>query len=103
MEQVNSDRFENVLQNGGAVLVDFYSESCVPCKRMAPVLSELENELGADVSTVKINVAEEGGLARKYSVQAVPTFIMFRNGSERSRLVGAVPKSELADFIKKNQ
>lgn len=100
MEQVNSERFESVLQSGGAVLADFYSETCVPCKRMAPVLEELEGELGGRVKIVKINVAEEGGQARKYGVQAVPTFIMFRNGSESSRIVGAVPKSELAGLIK---
>ena len=101
MEQVNSERFESVLKNGGAVLADFYSETCVPCKRMAPVLEELDNELGGRVKIVKINVAEEDGQARKYGVQAVPTFIMFRNGSESSRIVGAVPKSELAELIKK--
>lgn len=100
MEQVDSERFESVLQGGGAVLADFYSETCVPCKRMSPVLEELEGELGGRVKIVKINVAEEDGPARKYGVQAVPTFIMFRNGSESSRIVGAVPKSELAGLIK---
>lgn len=99
MEQVDSERFESVLQNGGAVLADFYSETCVPCKRMAPVLEELEGELGGRVKIVKINVAEENDQARKYGVQAVPTFIMFRNGSESSRIVGSVPKSELAELI----
>ncbi len=99
MEQVNSERFESVLQGGGAVLADFYSETCVPCRRMAPVVTELESELDGKVKAVKINVAEEADLARKYNVQAVPTFIMFRNGSESSRLVGSVPKSELAEFI----
>lgn len=99
MEQVDSERFESVLQNGGAVLADFYSETCVPCKRMAPVLEELEGELGGRVKIVKINVAEENDQARKYGVQAVPTFIMFRNGSESSRIVGAAPKSELAGLI----
>lgn len=103
MEQVNSERFESVLHSGGAVLADFYSETCVPCRRMAPVLTELESELGGHVKAVKINVAEEGALARKYDVQAVPTFIMFGNGSEKSRLVGAVPKSELASFINDNR
>ena len=101
MEQVNSERFESVLQNSGAVLADFYSETCAPCKSMAPVLAELDNELGGSVKIVKINVAEEDAQARKYNVQAVPTFIMFRNGSESSRIVGAVPKSELAELVKK--
>lgn len=99
MEQVNSERFESVLQGGGAVLADFYSETCAPCRQMAPVLTELEGELGDRVRTVKINVAEESGLARKYNVQAVPTFIMFKNGSESSRIVGAVPKSRLAGLV----
>lgn len=99
MEQVDSERFEDVLKNNGAVLADFYSETCVPCKRMAPVLAELDSELGGWVKIVKLNVAEEDAQARKYGIDAVPTFIMFRNGSESSRIVGAVPKSELAGLV----
>lgn len=102
-EQVNSERFEDVLQSENAVLADFYSESCVPCKRMSPVFSEIESEHEGRIKAVKINVAENRGAAEKYGVHSVPTFILFKNGGEISRVIGAVPKSQLTDLIEKIQ
>ncbi len=100
-EQVTSNDFSKVIQ-GGTVLADFYSDTCAPCRRMMPVLSELESEAGGNFTAVKVNVATDGGLADKYGVDAVPTFILFKNGEEKARLVGAVPKEELSSWIKKN-
>lgn len=98
VERVDQKGFEDALKSG-AVLADFYSESCIPCKRMSPVFSEVEKECGDRIKAVKINVASDGELAERYSVRAVPTFILFRNGVETSRVTGAVPKAELEQMI----
>ena len=81
------------------ILADFYSDTCMPCRRMMPVLSELESELSDKFTAVKINVASDGELADRYGVDAVPTFILFKNGEEKDRIVGAVPKDELSAMI----
>ena len=102
-EQVNSNDFERILQSEDTVIADFYSDTCAPCKRMAPVFSELERESGGRFRAVKVNVGTEAGLAVRYDVIAVPTFILFKNGEETARILGAVPKEELLAMINGKQ
>ena len=99
-QRVNSEEFHDVLASP-VLLADFYSDSCVPCKRLSPVLAELEEE-HTDIKFVKVNVAYEEDLVEKYEVQASPTLILFRNGEETGRLRGAVKKEELEEFLKAN-
>ncbi len=88
-----------VLKARGVAVADFYSETCVPCRRMSPILEELERDCGGSVKFAKVNVGIGGELASEYGVQAVPTVIFFRDGEEVSRTVGLTPKSELAEVI----
>jgi thioredoxin 1 len=98
--RVNTENFEaEVLQADKAVLADFYSDSCVPCKRMSPILAEIEDDNADNLKVVKININFDGELAEKYDVQAAPTFVFFKNGEEKARLRGAVKKSEIQDII----
>ena len=98
--RVNRDNFEEeVLKSETAVLADFYSDSCVPCKRLLPVLAEIEEEFPDKIKTVKINVNFDGEIAEKYDVQAAPTLIFFKDGKEVSRLRGAVRKSDIVGAI----
>lgn len=81
------------------VIADFYSDSCIPCKRMSPVLAELEEEFEDSVKLVKLNINFDVETAEKYEVTAVPTLVFFKNGEEQTRIVGAVKKAELVDII----
>lgn len=83
----------------GAVIADFYSDSCVPCKRMSPLLAEIEEE-NTNVKLVKLNINFDGETAEKYNVTAVPTLVFFKNGEEKTRLVGAVKKAEILENLK---
>ncbi|MCD7833418.1 MAG: thioredoxin family protein [Lachnospiraceae bacterium] len=99
-EKVDSTSFqEKVLENGKLSLIDFYSDSCVPCKRMAPVLAELEEELteefGDQVFVGKVNVAWNSELAAEYHVLSAPTFLFLKDGKEVGRLGGVQPKPVL--------
>lgn len=99
--RVNKNSFENeVLNAEGLILADFYSDSCIPCKRMSPVLAELEEQYEA-LKIAKINVNFDSELAEKYEVQASPTLVFFKNGEETARLKGAVKKSEIVEIIDK--
>ena len=93
-----ADFAREVLQAAGIVLVDFYSDSCLPCKRLAPVLAELEEEIPA-LKVVKVNAAYEKELVKQYGIQAAPTMILFQDGAEAARIRGTVRKDEIEDVI----
>ncbi|MDD6488639.1 MAG: thioredoxin [Clostridia bacterium] len=99
--RVNEENFEKeVLNSEIPVLADFYSDSCVPCKRLSPVLAEIEEELSSDIKFVKININFDGTIAEKYEVYSVPTLVFFKSGSELSRLSGAVDKKAILELLK---
>ena len=98
--RVNQETFQKeVLEADKLVLADFYSDSCIPCKRLSPVLSELEETYSDVLKVVKINVNFDQALAEQYAVQAAPPLIFFHNGGEKSRLRGAVKKAEITEVI----
>lgn len=83
----------------GLVLADFYSDSCIPCKRMSPVLAELEEE-NPEVKLVKLNINFGAETAAKYEVASVPTLVFFKDGSEVQRISGAVRKAQIEEILK---
>ena len=101
--RISKDNFEKeVLQADKTVLADFYSDSCVPCKRLSPVLFALEEEYAEKLKIVKININFDSELAEKYEGQAAPTLVFFKNGEEVSRLRGAVKQAEIKEVIEKS-
>ncbi|MFT4145502.1 MAG: thioredoxin domain-containing protein [Mobilitalea sp.] len=99
--RVNKGNFDKeVLKAQLPVLVEFYSDSCVPCKQLAPILGDLEEEYEDLIRIVKVNVNFDVTLADTYQVAASPTILFFRNGQEQQRIRGIVKKNELEDIIK---
>lgn len=99
--RVNEDNFETeVLKSEIPVLADFYSDSCVPCKRLSPVIAEIE-EQSDSLKVVKININFDSALAEKYEVLSAPTLILFNNGNETARISGAVKKAKILELINK--
>ena len=87
---LNEQNFEQeVIQNNKPVLVDFYTTWCSPCRKLAPVLDKLAEELVGKVVVAKVDVGETMSVAQKYNIGAVPTLIIFKNGEEIKRFVGA--------------
>lgn len=94
--------FENdVLKSNVPVVVDFWAEWCGPCRVIAPIVEELSKEYNGKVQFAKVNVDESPDLAGRFGVQGIPTLIIFKDGQEVGRLVGAGPKSRLAQEIEK--
>lgn len=97
--KANAENFDEQIKSG-IVIADFYLDSCVPCKRISPVLAEIEEE-NDDVKLVKVNVNFDGSLAEKYEVQAAPTLIFFKDGAESERIRGAAKKADILEIINK--
>ena len=98
--RANKDTFESEINEAGKlVIADFYSDSCVPCKRMSPLLAETEEENPESIKLVKLNINFDGETAQKYNVTSVPTLVFFKDGTEKARLTGAVKKAQLTETI----
>ena len=94
-----SDFAEKVLGFRGLALVDFYSDTCVPCKRMVPVLTAIEGENPEGLFVAKVNVAYESELVEEYGITAAPTFVLCKDGKVVDRLTGVLKKEELETII----
>ena len=98
--RVNAETFAaEVLQAKGLVLVDFYSDSCVACKKLAPVLGNAEDDYEDKIKVYKVNTNFDVELAEQYEVQANPTLILFKDGQAKDRKTGALKQAELNSWI----
>jgi thioredoxin 1 len=89
----------DVLGSDKPVLVDFWAEWCGPCRMIAPALEEISNELGEQVTVVKLNIDDNPDAPAKYGVRGIPTMILFKNGAPAATKVGAAPKTQLQSWL----
>lgn len=97
--EMESTTFATTIAGATPVLVDFWAPWCGPCRFVTPVLEELAGELGDRVRIAKVNVDDEPDLADRFGVQGIPTLILFANGREVDRKVGALPKAALSTWL----
>ncbi len=102
VKKVNSNEFNNLVNNNNIVLVDFYANWCGPCKMLSPIVEELSNEIN-DVVFAKVDVDESSDIASTFGIMSIPTIIIFKNGVVNSKTVGFQSKSELKSLIEENK
>lgn len=84
-----------VISAHGSVLVDCWAPWCAPCRTIAPILDELADKYAGGVKIAKLNVDENPMIASQYTIQSIPTMLLFRDGKLVNRLVGALPREEI--------
>jgi thioredoxin 1 len=100
IKHVSDQSFEaDVLKSSKPVLVDYWAEWCGPCKMIAPVLDELAAQYGDSLQIAKMNVDENRDIPAKFGIRGIPTLMLFQGGELKATKVGAMSKTQLAQFI----
>jgi thioredoxin 1 len=93
--------FNEVIHSGKPVLVDFHATWCGPCKMMTPILQELKGIIGDKATIIKIDVDKNPEVASQFSVQGVPTLIVFKDGQVKWRQSGVVQARQLREVLER--
>ena len=99
---LTDENFKSVISSNRLVLVDFWAPWCAPCRIIAPIIEELASQYSGRVVFGKLNVDENTRTAMDFMVAAIPTLILFKNGVEVERLVGAMPKQAIESVLQKH-
>jgi thioredoxin 1 len=92
--------FDETVNQGSLVLVDFWADWCHPCKMVAPVVEEIAKEYKGKVVVAKLNVDENSATASRFNIMSIPTLAFFKEGKVVDKLIGAVPKGQIEEKIR---
>ena len=98
LESTNDGTFDKDIAHG-LVLVDFWASWCGPCRVLAPTLESIQEELGARIKIIKLNVEESPSIAAKFNVTSIPLMILFKDGEKVDQWVGNLPKSKILEGL----
>ena len=98
-EILTVEEFNNEINSGVPVLVDFYANWCGPCKMQAPILLEFQEEVGEKVSVIKIDVDQNPSIAKDFGILSIPTLLVFKDGELKEKKVGLSTKAQLSEML----
>ena len=103
VQKVDVSNFQTEVKESGKVtIVDFYADWCGPCRKLSPIIEEIEQELSDRVKFTKINTDENIELAQTYQISGIPTLLIFKDGEVAERMVGLMPKTSIITNIEKH-
>ena len=103
VKEITVDSFNTeVINSDKLTVVDFYATWCGPCRKLSPILEEVETELSDRVNFAKIDTDDNIDAAKEYQVSGLPTLLVFKNGEVVERMVGLMPKSSIITNIEKH-
>lgn len=103
VQEINVNNFnEEVINSSKLTVVDFFATWCGPCRKLGPILEEVETELSNKVDFKKINTDDNIDAAKEYQVSGLPTLLVFKDGEVVERMVGLMPKSSIITNIEKH-
>ncbi len=102
VKEVTDNSFEHeVLQSEKPVLVDFWAEWCGPCRMLGPTVEAIAEQYSESAAVVKLNVDDNPSTAAAYGIRGIPTLILFSEGKEVERMIGATSKESISRMIEK--
>ena len=95
----NDENLKPEIESGKPVVIDFWAEWCIPCKKIAPIIDELAEQYEGRVKIGKYNVEESSDVATEFGIRSIPTILFFRDGKLVDKNVGSISKSNLEEKI----
>lgn len=92
--------FNEIINSGQPVLVDFYADWCAPCRMVAPILEQVAVDMKGEVKILKVNVDKNRDAATKYGIRSIPTLMLFKNGEVRWQGVGVMQADQIKQIVK---
>ena len=102
MEQINKEKFDELLKGEKPVVCDFFATWCGPCKMLAPVMEEVSKEFEDKAVFVKVDVDDNMELSARYGIMSIPLVIIFKGGEVAAKSLGYMSKSEVKEFLENN-
>ena len=99
IQYVTDSTFEQAVQSDTPVLVDFWAEWCMPCRRIAPTVEALATEYGAKLVVAKMNVDENPAVPMRLGIRSIPTLMLFKSGEMVDTVIGAVDKNTIKQMV----
>ena len=102
VQKIDANSFnDEVLNSGKVTVLDFYADWCGPCRKLSPIMDEIEQELSDKVKFTKVNTDENVELAQTFQISGIPTLLVFKDGQVVERMVGLMPKDSIITNIER--
>lgn len=98
-KNINHEQFQNLMESGKTVLVDFWAPWCSYCRRIGPAYDKIAQQYGDDLVVVKVNIDDEPQLAQKEMIEVIPTLVMYRGAEAIGSIVAPESKAMIDGFI----
>ncbi len=102
MEEIKTEKFDELIKGEKPVVCDFFATWCGPCRMLAPVMEQAAEEYGGKAEFVKVDIDENMELAARYGIMSIPLVAVFKNGEMADKSLGYCTKSEMKEFLDKN-
>ena len=102
MEQINKEKFDELLKGDKPVVCDFFATWCGPCKMLAPVMEEVSKDFEDKAVFVKVDIDENMELSARYGIMSIPLVVIFENGEIKAKSLGYTSREETREFLSNN-
>lgn len=102
MEQINTEKFDELLKGDKPVVCDFFATWCGPCRMLAPVMDKVSAEFADKAVFVKVDIDQNAELAVRYGIMSIPLVAVFKNGEKTADLLGYTDANGMTELLNKN-